>query len=136
LAKYAYHVQSGESIGCVGLLLRWFVAAIVISLVAWLLPGMEISGFGRAMIVAVVLAVLNIFVKPFMVLLTLPLTLLTLGLFLIVINAILLYFAAWLLEGFAIRNFWWALLAAAIIAAANTLWQVFMEGLAAGRARG
>lgn len=118
--------------GCLGLLILWLLAAGVIYLTALLLPGVHIEGFGRAMVVALVLGLLNTLVRPFLVVLTLPITLLTLGLFLLVINAVIIAFAAWLLEGFDVDHFGWALLAAVAISVLNLVLDAFVEGLRRG----
>ncbi|MHC4995383.1 MAG: phage holin family protein, partial [Planctomycetota bacterium] len=100
----------------------WLIAAGGIWLVAELLdPHVQVDGFGRAMIVAAVVGFLNIIVRPILFLLTLPITFLTLGLFLIVINAVVINIAAWLLEGFEVESFGWAIIAAALISAFNMI---------------
>lgn len=77
---------------------------------AHLLPGISVSNFLTSVVVALVLALLNIIVKPVLVLLTIPVTLITLGLFLLVINAVVVIIAANLVPGFEVDGFWWALL--------------------------
>ncbi|MFX7052616.1 phage holin family protein, partial [Acinetobacter baumannii] len=72
--------------------------------------GIEVRGFGSAMIAAAVLAIINTLIRPILVLLTLPVTLLTLGLFIFVINALLFLFVSNLLSGFVVSGFWTALL--------------------------
>ena len=112
--------RAGE--GCGGLIIRWLIAAAVIYGVAWLLdPHVQVSGYGRALVVAAVIGLLNVFVRPVMIVLTLPITVVTLGLFLLVINALLLMFTGWLIEGFVVENFWWALLASLIISLVNAI---------------
>jgi len=76
--------------------------------VAYLLPGIVVASFGSALIAALVLGLLNMLVKPVLVLLTLPITVITLGLFLIVLNALLFWFAGSVLRGFQVNGFWWA----------------------------
>lgn len=119
---------AGAPPGCFGLILKWIIAAVVIYLAAMLLPGVHIEGFVRAMVVAIVLGLLNMLVRPFLVFLTLPITLITLGLFLIVINALLISLTAWLLDGFSVDNFGWALLAAVVIGLLNLIFDAFVEG--------
>lgn len=120
--------------GCGFLLLKWLSYAIAIWLTAWLFqPHVQVAGFGWAIIVAAVLGFLNAIVRPVLILLTLPITILTLGLFLIVINAVLLYMASGLLEGFEIDSFWWALGAAIVISLINLALDAFMEGVAGRR---
>jgi putative membrane protein len=87
-----------------------FFTAVFVVLLAYLMPGVLVDGFMSAVMVAVVLGLLNIFVKPLLVLLTLPVTVFTLGLFLLVINAIIVMLCDELIDGFHITTFWKALL--------------------------
>ncbi len=73
------------------------------------MSGVRVSGIQTAIIVAIVLGVLNTFIKPILIFLTLPITLLTLGLFLLVINALMILLAAKLVTGFQVENIWWAM---------------------------
>ncbi|HOH99160.1 MAG TPA: phage holin family protein [Bacteroidales bacterium] len=90
--------------------LQLLVSALAILLAAYLLPGVHIEGFLHALLVALVLALFNLLVKPLLIILTIPVTILTMGLFLIVINVGLILLAAELVPGFDIDGFWWALL--------------------------
>ena len=74
------------------------------------LPGIHVIDFWTAFIFAVVLAILNIFIKPLIILVTLPVTILTFGLFLFIINALIVLLASRFVTGFRIDNFWWGLL--------------------------
>lgn len=107
--------------GCLGAMMTWVVSAGAVYLTAWLLPGMSVNGFGRAMLVALVIGLLNAVVRPVLVLLTLPVTVLSLGLFLVVINAVLLEAAAWMLDGFNIDGFWTAALASLVLSIATAV---------------
>ncbi len=91
------------------LILVWLLNSVALLAVAYLLPGIAVASFGSAMIAALVLGLLNMLVKPVLVLLTLPITIVTLGLFLIVLNALLFWFAGSVLRGFNVAGFWWAL---------------------------
>jgi len=91
------------------LLLVWILNALALLIAAYLLPGIQVASFGAALIAALVLGLANTFIKPLLVLLTLPITLVTLGLFLIVINALLFWFVGSILKGFQVQGFWWAL---------------------------
>lgn len=90
------------------LILVWILNAIALLAVAYLLPGISVASFGSALIAALVLGLLNMLVKPVLVLLTLPITIVTLGLFLIVLNALLFWLAGSILRGFQVNGFWWA----------------------------
>src|SRR6186713_1505348 len=81
--------------------------SLAIIIVAYMLPGVKVESALSAIGIAIVLAILNFFVKPLLVLLTLPITILTLGLFLIVVNALIILLAAEIVPGFAIDGFWW-----------------------------
>lgn len=91
-------------------LINIFFTAVFVLLLAYLMPGVSVNGFMSALMVAVVLGLLNIFIKPLLVLFTLPVTILTLGLFLLVINALMVMLCDELIDGFHITTFWKALL--------------------------
>jgi len=90
------------------LILVWILNAVALLVVAYLLPGITVASFGSALVAALVLGLLNMLVKPVLVLLTLPITIVTLGLFLIVLNALLFWFVGSVLRGFQVNGFWWA----------------------------
>lgn len=90
-------------------LIHLAVSALSIMAAAWLLPGVHVTGFFTAVIVAIVLGLLNALVRPLLILLTLPVTILTLGLFLLVINVLMIYFASGLVDGFHVDGFFTAL---------------------------
>ena len=90
------------------MILVWILNAVALLAVAYLLPGITVASFGSALIAALVLGLVNMLVKPVLVLLTLPITIVTLGLFLIVINALLFWFVGSVLKGFQVNGFWWA----------------------------
>ena len=95
-------------------LARWFLLAAALLLVASIYAGVDVQGFGNALIAALVLGLLNTLVRPLLVLLTLPVTLLTLGLFLFVINALMFWAAASVLDGFHVAGFGAALIGSLI----------------------
>ncbi|TXL65513.1 phage holin family protein [Zeimonas arvi] len=95
-----------------GILIGWAVNAASLLLLAWLIPAVQVAGFGAALVVALVLGLLNAVIRPVLIVLTLPVNLLTLGLFTFVINGFLFWFAARILEGFSVNSFGWAILAA------------------------
>ncbi len=98
------------------LLIKLILNGLAVYAMAAILPGIEVSGFWYAILVAVVLAVLNTLLKPLLVLLTIPITIFTLGLFLVVIDALILWFASYLLDAFRVDGFLWALLGSLILA--------------------
>jgi len=91
-------------------LIRLLISALAAIITAKVLPGVHINNFTTAIILAIVLAILNLLVKPILILLTLPVTILTLGLFLLVINALIIMIASSLVRGFKVDGFIWALL--------------------------
>ena len=91
-------------------LLKLVLTALSVVVLANLLPGVTVDGFGTALIVAVAIAILNMFVRPLLIFFTLPATIVTLGLFLFVINAIIILLADNLVNGFAVSGFFVALL--------------------------
>lgn len=88
---------------------------------AQVLEGIRVDTFWTALIFALILAVLNVFVKPVLIILTLPLTLITLGLFLFVVNTLVVLLASRFVKGFAIDNFWWGLVFALLLALITTV---------------
>ncbi|TVQ66008.1 MAG: phage holin family protein [Balneolaceae bacterium] len=97
------------------------INSIVIFAGAYLLNGVTVKNFLSAIGVAVVLAIINALLKPLILFLTLPLTILTLGLFVLVINAWMLMLADKVIDGFKIKNFWWAVIFSIFISIANGL---------------
>ncbi|MGN6581699.1 MAG: phage holin family protein [Bordetella sp.] len=90
------------------LILVWILNAVALLVVAYILPGITVASFGSALVAALVLGLLNMLVKPVLILLTLPITIVTLGLFLVVLNALLFWLAGSILRGFQVSGFWWA----------------------------
>ena len=90
------------------LLLVWILNSVALLAVAYLLPGIVVASFGSAMLAALILGLVNMLVRPGLVILTLPITIVTLGLFLFVINALLFWFVGSVLKGFQVQGFWWA----------------------------
>ena len=95
--------------------------ALAIMLTAYLLPGIHVDGFVSALLLAAVLAVLNVTIKPVLVVLTIPVSVLTLGLFLIVINAGVILLADYFIPGTNIDGFWWAILFGLIVSILNSI---------------
>lgn len=107
------------------LILKWIVFALIITFVGWLTPGLEIDGFLTAMIAAVVITLINAFIKPVIMLLTLPINVFTLGIFTLVINALLFMFAAYLVPGIELEGFWSALIASILISIFSVILSIF-----------
>jgi putative membrane protein len=86
-----------------------------------MLPGLSIDNYFSALLVAIVLAFLNTFIKPILTILTIPITVVTLGLFLLAINAFLVIIAGRLVSGFHVSGFWWALFFGLVLSIYNSL---------------
>lgn len=96
------------------LLIGWAINALVLLALPYLLPGVQLRGFGSALIVALVLGLLNTLIRPILLVLTLPINVLTLGLFTLVINGLMFWLAARLVGGFEVAGFWWAVIGALV----------------------
>jgi putative membrane protein len=92
------------------LLLKWLLMTLSVGIAAYLIPGITVHGFFSALLVALFLGIVNTLVRPFLILITLPITILTLGLFTFVINAVLVLLASKVVHGFEVRGFWTAML--------------------------
>lgn len=104
------------------ILLRLLVNTLSVFFTAWILgDAVYLSGFTTAIGVAIVLALLNLFIKPLLVVFTLPATVFTFGLFLFVINALVIMLADSLVTGFTVANFWWALLFSFVLSIISSL---------------
>lgn len=82
------------------------VTAMAVLIASYLLPGVSVHSGFTAVIVALVLALLNTFLKPILIILTIPVTILTFGLFLLVINTLIIYWTSSLVTGFTVINLW------------------------------
>ena len=105
----------------VDLLLHWFISAASLLIVAYLFPGIEVRGFGTALVAPVVIGLINATIGFIMKIFTLPLTILTLGIFWLVINALMLQLAAALVPGFFIAGFWSAFFGAIVLSIVSTI---------------
>lgn len=110
------------------LVIKFLATAGALWLAAWIVPGIELSDeIGTILWVALVFGIVNVFVKPIVKLLTLPMLLITLGLFAFVINAALLGLTAWLTDGLTVDGFWAALLGSLVISAAGFVTERVVE---------
>ena len=88
------------------LLLAWLINAVALVAVAYLVPGITVDGFVTALVAALILGLLYTFIRPLLVLFTLPVTILTLGLFIFVINGLVFWFVGSYVSGFVVAGFW------------------------------
>ena len=98
-----------------GFLVRMLITAISLWLAALVVPGMDLQGLGTVLGAALLLGIVNAFVRPVVILLTLPLTILTLGLFLLVVNAMMLGLVSVMFQGFTLGGFWSAIFGALFV---------------------
>jgi putative membrane protein len=105
----------------VHIIVGWLVSALALWIVAQIVPGIEVRGFGDAMIATVVIGIVSAVVGPILRFLAWPLTILTLGLFLLVINALLLKLASLVTPGFRVRGFWDAVLGSLVLTILTSL---------------
>ena len=100
--------------------IKWFIAAVAVFLVGNFLPGIHVPNYKVALLVALVLGILNMTLRPILKLISFPITLLTLGLFSLVVNGFILWLIPFLVKGFTIDTFWWAVLGSIIISIATS----------------
>jgi putative membrane protein len=101
------------------ILIKWLCLAVSIMAAAYLIPGVAISGVYTALILAVVLSLINLIIKPILIIITLPVNILSLGLFTFVINALLIMLAGSIVEGFAVDGFLTALFFSIVLSVIN-----------------
>jgi putative membrane protein len=104
-------------------IVRFLLNGLAVVLTAYLLPGASVTDFWTALVVAFVLSLVNIFIKPLLIVFTIPITFITLGLFLLVINALMILLTDSLINGFEVDGFWWALLFSLILSLFNSMFE-------------
>ena len=107
-------------------IIHWLITAVAIIIAAYLLPGVEVTLIG-AIVLAVVLALINVFIRPIINILTLPINVVTLGLFSLVVNALLIMLAGMLVPGFTVEGFWPAFFFAILLALINAVFGMGMK---------
>ncbi|MEA2688323.1 MAG: putative rane protein, partial [Candidatus Eremiobacteraeota bacterium] len=118
----------GEGDVMVGLLIRLLVNAVALICVAYVVPGIHVSGFGGAILAALILGIVNAILRPILIVLSLPLELVTLGLFTLVINALLFWLVGALHVGLTVDGFWPAFWAAIVMAIVSWLIALVTRG--------
>lgn len=101
------------------MLVTILLSAVAVFVSAYIIPGVRLDGFGAALVVAVILGIVNAFLKPILLLITLPINILTLGLFTLVINALMILLVSSLVPGFKVDGFWTALFFGIVLAIVN-----------------
>lgn len=102
-------------------MIRFLLSGLAVLLTAYLLPGVNVEHYGYALLVAAVLSLANVIVRPILIILTIPITIFTLGLFLLVINAIIILIVDYFVPGFNVDGFWWALAFSLILSIFNSI---------------
>lgn len=110
-----------------GFLLRVLANSVALYLASLLIPGIELTGLGPALLAGLVLGLVNAVIRPVLLFLTLPLTLLTLGLFILVLNGLLLQLVAWLVGGFTVSGFWPSIFGAIVVGVVSWLLTAFLS---------
>ena len=108
-------------------IIRLLITAAVAYGLSMILSGVHIPDFKDALIFVIVLALLNVFVKPILVILTLPISIVTLGLFLFVINALIILLADKFMDGITVDGFWWALIFSLILSVVSSFAQSLLD---------
>jgi Predicted membrane protein len=103
-------------------ILRFLLSGCAVLLTSYLLEdGVHVENFGQALLVALVLSIANVIVKPVLIIFTIPITIISLGLFLLVINAIIILIVDYFVPGFSVDGFWWALGFSLILSIFNSI---------------
>jgi putative membrane protein len=109
------------------LLIRLVISTLAILVAANIIPGITVDGISTAVIVAIVLGILNTFLKPILQILALPITIVTLGLFYFVVNVLIIYLVANLVDGFGVSGFFAALLFSFVVSVVSGILGMFLD---------
>ncbi|WKK80165.1 phage holin family protein [Marivirga arenosa] len=104
-------------------LIKLLLSSLSVIVASYILPGAYVDGFFDALVVSLFLALFSATLKPLLVILTIPVTVFSLGFFLLVINALMIMLADYIVDGFHIDGFWWALLFGVILAIVNSIFE-------------
>lgn len=113
-----------------GIILRTLIIMLGLFLASAIIPGVQITGTGSVILAAILLGLVNAFVRPVAFVLTLPITIVTLGLFLLVLNAAMFGLVAAMLDGFVVAGFWSAIFGAIVVSLTSTIasWYIGPSG--------
>jgi putative membrane protein len=106
--------------------IQWLVLTIAILLAAYLVPGVHVTLVG-AIVLAVVIGLINVFIKPVITILTLPLNIITLGIFSLILNALIIMLLAYFVPGFGVNGFWAAFFFSIVMSLINALFHIGMK---------
>jgi putative membrane protein len=108
-------------------IIKFLLSGVAVLLTAYLLPGVHVEHYGYALLVAALVSIANVIVRPILIILTIPITVLTLGLFLLVINAAIILLVDYFIPGFNVDGFWWALAFSLILSIFNSLFSDLLK---------
>jgi putative membrane protein len=108
-------------------ILKWAILTIALAAAAWLVDGINIASGWALFGAALAIGLLNVFLKPILIILTLPFNILTLGLFTFVINAGMILLATKFVDGFSVESFWAAFFAAIIMSVVSAILNLFVD---------
>ncbi len=103
------------------ILLKWLINALALLITAYFVKGIQVTGASSLILAAALLGILNAFIRPILIILTLPINIITLGLFTLIINGAMLWFVSLIIKGFVIHGFWPAIIGALIISLVSWL---------------
>lgn len=109
------------------IILKLLLTGVAVFILAYILPGVYLDGYTSALIVAVVLSLLRLIVKPVLILVTLPITVFTLGIFLLFINAFIILMADYFVAGFGVKNIWYAIIFSFLLSIFQSLLFTFLK---------
>ena len=110
-----------------GFLLRWFINSLALLVVTYIVKGIEIANLPTVFIAALVLGIINAFLRPLIILVTLPINILTWGLFTFIINGFMFYLVSKIVRGFSIANFWTAFFSALLYSVISLLLNILIN---------
>lgn len=108
-------------------LIRWGITAVAVMVAAWIIPGIRYDSTGVLLGASLLLGIINAFVRPILLLLSLPFILVTMGLFIFVVNALLMLFVSSVVPGFVVDGFWSAFFGAIIISLVSLILSSFFK---------
>lgn len=108
-------------------IIRLLITAISAFLLSKILTGVHFDSFGSTIIFAILLGILNVFVRPILSILSLPITIVTMGLFSFVINALIILLTDYFMDSMYVDGFWWALLFSILLSLVTSLFSTFFE---------
>lgn len=108
-------------------IIKWLILSGAVILTAYIIPGISVNSWKTALVVGIIFGLINVFLKPILYILTIPINIITLGLFGIIINALLFWLTAWLITGFAINGFIAAFFGSIIVSLVTWLASMFID---------